>query len=56
MKDIRLDDCERKALKKALENFKREVYIFGSKDRSHQERRRYRPAFSSSRRSKTPGA
>ena len=31
MKDIRLDDCERKALKKALENFKGEVYIFGSR-------------------------
>lgn len=31
MKDIRLDECERRASKKALENFKGEVYIFGSR-------------------------
>ncbi len=29
--EIRLDECERKALKKALKDFKREVYIFGSR-------------------------
>ena len=29
--EIRLDDCERKALKKALKDFKGEVYIFGSR-------------------------
>ncbi len=28
---VRLDECERKALKKALEGFKGEVYIFGSR-------------------------
>lgn len=28
---IRLDECERRALKKALENFRGEVYIFGSR-------------------------
>ena len=28
---IRLDECERRALKKALENFQGEVYIFGSR-------------------------
>jgi len=29
--EVRLDDCERKALKKALKDFKGEVYIFGSR-------------------------
>ncbi len=29
--EVRLDDCERKALKKALKGFKGEVYIFGSR-------------------------
>jgi len=29
--NIRLDECERKALRKALEKFKGEVYIFGSR-------------------------
>ena len=29
--EIRLDDCERKALKEALKGFKGEVYIFGSR-------------------------
>jgi len=28
---VRLDPCEKKALKKALEGFKGEVYIFGSR-------------------------
>ena len=28
---VRLDDCERRALKKALKDFKGEVYIFGSR-------------------------
>jgi len=30
-REIRLDECEKKALKEALKNFKGEVYIFGSR-------------------------